>query len=75
MIITVIESAEPSGQFRPWPNCSSIRLENIMFLPPPRTLGETKAPIAGMKTRIEPAMMPGLASGRMILRNTRQRVA
>ena len=27
MTITAIDSAEPSGQLRPWPNCSSIRLD------------------------------------------------
>ena len=41
MTISVIDSAEPSGQLRPWPNCSSIRLPSIMFLPPPSTRGVT----------------------------------
>ena len=41
MIIMVIDNAEPSGQLRPWPNCSSMRLPSIRFLPPPSTEGVT----------------------------------
>ena len=58
----------PSGQLRPWPNCSSIRLPSIRFLPPPRMLRRH----IGAKRRDEDQdanrrSMPGLTSGMMIV--------
>ena len=75
MLKRVIDSAAPNGQLRPALNCSSIRLPSIIFLPPPRTLGITKAPNEGMKTRMDPAMIPGFTNGMITRRSTLPRVA
>jgi hypothetical protein len=71
----VMESAAPNGQLRPAPNCSAIRLPSIIFLPPPSTLGVTKAPSYGMNTRMDPAIIPGFTSGMTTRRNTLAREA
>lgn len=63
-----MDTAAPNGQLRAVANWKWMRLPSIRRLPPPKRSGAMKAPIEGMKTSSEPAMMPGLASGMMTWR-------
>ncbi len=67
-----IATAEASGQSRfeknSLHNCRPI----ISVSDPPSRSGMTNSPTAGMKHNSEPAMMPGMASGTVMVQNVRQ---
>ena len=71
----MIATAEASGQLRLEKNsCQSVR--PIMRVPePPRRSGMTNSPVTGMNTRRQPAMTPGIDSGKVIFQKARNRRA
>src|ERR1700691_3822525 len=65
-------TADATGQSR-LPKNSSHSTRPIMRLSgPPNNVGMTNSPMAGMNTSIEPAMMPGIDSGRVTSMKVRQ---
>src|SRR5690606_22067963 len=65
-------SAEATGQSRLMKNSSHSTLPIISVSGPPRRSGTTNSPAAGMKTRREPARMPGRESGSVTEKNARR---
>ena len=59
-------TAEATGQSRLLKNPLERTRPIIRLSGPPSSSGMTYSPTAGMKTSMEPAMMPGMASGTVI---------
>ena len=67
-----IAAADAVGQSRLAKKSFHIVRPIISVSEPPSRSGMTNSPIAGMKTSREPAMMPGSASGTVIVANARR---
>ena len=67
MPIKTIDKADPKGQFLPTMNDCSIKLPIIITLAPPKRSGTIKFPRLGIKTRIDPPIIPGNDKGKVIL--------
>ena len=74
MMSSRIATAEASGQSRLEKNSLQSCRPIIRVSEPPRRSGITNSPTAGMKHRSEPATMPGMASGTVIVQNARHGV-
>src|SRR5262249_20881852 len=61
--ITASDTADPKGQSRAVVNWFCTRLPTMTVLPPPSRPGCRNAPTQGMKTRMDPARIPGAESG------------
>src|SRR5690606_31537821 len=70
-----IDIALPSGMLPRPPYWLWMRLPIISPRVPPIRSGVTKAPMAGMNTRMQPATTPGSVSGKMTRQNERQSLA
>src|SRR6202050_5987846 len=65
-------TADATGQSRLLKNSSQSTRPIMRLSGPPRSDGMTNSPPAGMNTSIEPAITPGIDSGSVTSRNTRQ---
>ena len=72
---SMVASAAPSGH---WNDCVKywpITFPIMNVLPPPRTVGMTYSPSAGIQTIVQPAMSPGSDCGKITRRNVANGVA
>src|SRR5690606_38789601 len=68
MASMTMATADATGQSRLAKNSSHSTRPIISVSAPPKSEGMTNSPMAGIKTSMEPAMTPGIESGRMTVR-------
>ena len=65
--IRIIDIADPNGQFLPFIKACSIKFPIMTTLAPPNKSGTIKFPRLGIKTRIDPPIIPGNDNGKVTL--------
>ena len=69
VVIKITVIAEAVGQSRLEKNSFHITLPTVRTLLPPNKSGIMTSPIAGIKTSIEPAIIPDFDNGKITLKN------